>query len=265
MGGGMAESTRTSLRSGGSPSTLAVPPSGSDSRLAAKARAAAKEMRDDQRSVKAEMVAARQVAGTARARQRASKRTKLAASGLIAPAPSNFKRDDGEPAAVGTAELWVGALLGPPGCLEGCSSSLARDPARGTSSGEGKDQGGVEPGHPSTEAGRWRSPQCACRPDGRGRNEISDEDVAPASLQTRAAARFQEGEESLVGAQLCLDGAHGGRDSQRIQSRHQGIPLFAALRLLDPVTNLLIVDNTTSGKFFSSQLQYLSQVGWSCY
>ena len=50
MGGGMAESTRTSLRSGGSPSTLAVPPSGSDRRLAAKVRAAAKEMRDDQRS-----------------------------------------------------------------------------------------------------------------------------------------------------------------------------------------------------------------------
>ena len=80
MGGGMAESTRTSLRSGGSPSTLAVPPSGSDRRLAAKVRAAAKEMRDDQRSVKAEVAAARQVAGTARARQRASKRTKLAAS-----------------------------------------------------------------------------------------------------------------------------------------------------------------------------------------
>ena len=64
-------------------------------------------------------------------------------SGLTAPAPSNFKRNDGEPAAVGTAELWVGALLGPPGCLEGCTSSLAPDPARGTSSGEGRDQGGV--------------------------------------------------------------------------------------------------------------------------
>ena len=54
MGGGMAESTRTSLRSGVSPSTLAAPPSGSDRRVAAKVRAAAKEMRDDQRSVKAE-------------------------------------------------------------------------------------------------------------------------------------------------------------------------------------------------------------------
>ena len=85
MGGGMAESTRTSLRAGGSPSTLAAPPSGSDRRLAAKVRAAAKEMGDDQRSVKAEVAAARQVAGTARARQRASKQTKLAASLLQRP------------------------------------------------------------------------------------------------------------------------------------------------------------------------------------
>ena len=44
---------------------------------------------DDQCSVKAEVAAARQVAGTARARQRASKRTKLAASLLQRPPTSS--------------------------------------------------------------------------------------------------------------------------------------------------------------------------------
>ena len=56
-------------------------------------------MRDDQPSVKAEMAAALEVAGTARARHQASKR--LAASQL--QRPSNFKSDVGELAALGAA------------------------------------------------------------------------------------------------------------------------------------------------------------------
>ena len=60
-GGGGGESARMSLKGGNSPSTLAVPVRGRDSRLAAKERAAAKERSADQRRVKA---AARTAHGT---------------------------------------------------------------------------------------------------------------------------------------------------------------------------------------------------------
>ena len=56
-----------SLKGGNSPSTLAVPVRGRDSRLAAKERAAAKERSADQRRVKAEMAAAREGGGADRA------------------------------------------------------------------------------------------------------------------------------------------------------------------------------------------------------
>ena len=85
MGGGMAESARTSLRSRGAPINVGSATERERQKTGSEIRAAAKEMRDDQRSVKAEVAAARQVAGTARARQRASKRTKLAASLLPPP------------------------------------------------------------------------------------------------------------------------------------------------------------------------------------
>ena len=74
------------------------------------------------------MAAARQVAGTARARHCASKRTKL---GPHCSSALWLQDDHDEPAAVGAAKLWVGGLLGPPGCLEGCTSRLAPDPAWG--------------------------------------------------------------------------------------------------------------------------------------
>ena len=45
-----------SLSSGDSPSTLAAPPRGKERRLAAKARAAAKESKADQREAKAEVL-----------------------------------------------------------------------------------------------------------------------------------------------------------------------------------------------------------------
>ena len=60
-----------SLNSGGSPSTLAVPPRGTERRLAAKARAAAEESRADQRAAKAEIQGPREEAGAALERRRA--------------------------------------------------------------------------------------------------------------------------------------------------------------------------------------------------
>ena len=69
-----------------SPSTLLVPASGKPSRLDANARAAAKDRMADQR--KAEVHAAREGAGTARARHRARKRKKVAASALHLPPTS---------------------------------------------------------------------------------------------------------------------------------------------------------------------------------
>ena len=84
-GGGGGESARMSLKGGNSPSTLAVPVRGRDSRLAAKERAAAKERSADQRRAKAEMAAAREGGGADRARHLASKRTKVAASALQRP------------------------------------------------------------------------------------------------------------------------------------------------------------------------------------
>ena len=50
-GGCAVESVRMSLRGGSSPSTLAVPVTGKESRLAAKERAAAKDRRAEHRSV----------------------------------------------------------------------------------------------------------------------------------------------------------------------------------------------------------------------
>ena len=84
-GGSRDDSARMSLSSGGSPSTLAVPRRGRERRLAAKARAAAKESRADQRAVKAEMLGPREEAGTALERRRARSLTKVAASVLQRP------------------------------------------------------------------------------------------------------------------------------------------------------------------------------------
>ena len=70
-----------SLRGGSSPSTLAAPVTGNDSRLAAKHRAAAKE----HRSVTAEMAAPREGGGADRALHLVNKRTKVAASALQRP------------------------------------------------------------------------------------------------------------------------------------------------------------------------------------
>ena len=57
--GSRKDSVRMSLSSGGSPSTLAVLPRGKERRLAARARAAAKESRAEQRAVEAEMLGPR--------------------------------------------------------------------------------------------------------------------------------------------------------------------------------------------------------------
>ena len=76
-GGTSDESASRSLMRGKFPSTLPAPARERPSRLAAKARAAAMDNTADQRSARAEVQAARDEAGTARARQRASWRTKV--------------------------------------------------------------------------------------------------------------------------------------------------------------------------------------------
>eukprot|EP00439_Symbiodinium_sp_Y106_P041772 s2421_g5.t1 len=88
---GKARRKRMSLRGGDSPSTLAVPPTGKERRLATKVRAAAKEIKTDQREVKAEMLGPREEAGAARARAPARSLTKVAASELQRP-PSSQAR-----------------------------------------------------------------------------------------------------------------------------------------------------------------------------
>ena len=90
-GGSEAESASMSLNGGSSPSTFAVPVSGSDRRLAAKERAAAKDKSADHRRVNAEMAAALEGGGAERALHRASCLTKVAASALQRP-PTSIAR-----------------------------------------------------------------------------------------------------------------------------------------------------------------------------
>ena len=67
------------------------PPRGREKRLAAKARAAAKESRADQQAVKAEILGPREEAGAALERRRAKSLTKVAVSALQRP-PSSRAR-----------------------------------------------------------------------------------------------------------------------------------------------------------------------------
>ena len=85
------ESASRSLMRGKFPSTLPAPARERPSRLAAKARAAAMDNTADQRSARAEVQAAREEAGRARARQRESRRTKMDASELQRP-PTSMPR-----------------------------------------------------------------------------------------------------------------------------------------------------------------------------
>ena len=85
-----AESATMSLTRGDSPSTFAVPETGRE-RRAAKERAAAKARSADQRSANAEVHAARDAAGAARARHRASSLTNRAAWRLQRPPTSRPK------------------------------------------------------------------------------------------------------------------------------------------------------------------------------
>ena len=87
-GGASDESARTSLKRGASPSRFAVLEMGRDSKLAAKERAAAMERSPDHRVTKAATQAARWVTAALRARARASKRMKAAASALQRPPTS---------------------------------------------------------------------------------------------------------------------------------------------------------------------------------
>ena len=84
------------------PSTLPAPARERPSRLAARARAAAMDTAD-QRSAVAEVQAARNEAGTARARQRASWRTKVGASELHRPPTSMPRTVSGATCVVSTA------------------------------------------------------------------------------------------------------------------------------------------------------------------
>ena len=115
------ESARRSLMRGRLPSTLPVPARerptcGCDDKMA------------DKRSARAEVHAAREGARTARARQHASRRTKVAASELHRP-----------PTSMPTTVRWqhreVRPLLGSTGNLEGCPGSVAAEAARSTRGG----------------------------------------------------------------------------------------------------------------------------------
>ena len=116
----------------GGTSTLPVPARESPSRLAANARAAVMDKMADQRSARADVHAAREGAGTARARQRANRRAKVAASELHS-----------EMAPPGSNKLGVRPLLGSTGNLEGWPCSATAEAARSTSGGEWCDEGGV--------------------------------------------------------------------------------------------------------------------------
>ena len=76
---------RRSLKSKGSPSTLAVCARGRERRLAARARAAAKDSKADQRVTYAAVALERRSGGAARARLRARSRMNCAASVLQRP------------------------------------------------------------------------------------------------------------------------------------------------------------------------------------
>ena len=130
-GGSKDDSARMSLSSGGSPSTLVVPPRGRERRLAAKARAAAKESRADQRAAKAETG----TAGGSRGGARAEAREKSDKGGSFsAPAATELESEDDKLASRRLSELWVGALLGfarDSGCSAG-SADLRGAPAEVT-------------------------------------------------------------------------------------------------------------------------------------
>ena len=84
-------SLRSSLSSGGGPSLFAVPCSGRESSVAAKALAAAKARRAVHRRTHAATQAPRSSGGADRARQRARSRTNWAASGLHRPPTSRAR------------------------------------------------------------------------------------------------------------------------------------------------------------------------------
>ena len=109
--GDSAESARTSLGKGGSPSTLAVLEIGKESKQAAKNLAAATANNPDHRPTKAASKG-----GAVRARPRANNRTKLAA-----PASANLDAENDQAAPPRPPELRVGAFLATAGICKGCS------------------------------------------------------------------------------------------------------------------------------------------------
>ena len=130
------ESARRSLMRGRLPSTLPVPARekkptrGCDDKMA------------DKRSARAEVHAAREGARTARARQHASKRTKVAASELHWP-PTSMPRTVRWQHREATSSEYA-RILGSTGNLEGCPGSVAAEAARSTrGGGERCDEGGV--------------------------------------------------------------------------------------------------------------------------
>ena len=94
------------------PSALPVPAKESPRRLVANARAAVMDKMADQRSVRAEVHSAREGAGAARARQRASRRTKVAASELHRPPISMPRTVRWHCRAQDTPAPWLAGLPG---------------------------------------------------------------------------------------------------------------------------------------------------------
>ena len=109
------ESATTSLNSTGSPSSLALPAGWSDSRLAPKARIAAKDRKVDLRRAKA--------CGGGGC-PRPVEREPDEGGRFQAPAATNFKCDDNETAASRAAQLWVGAPFARPPARRGAPASV---------------------------------------------------------------------------------------------------------------------------------------------
>ena len=134
-GGSREDFVRMPPSSGGSPSTLAVQPRGKERRLAARAQAAAKESRAEQRAIEAEMLEPREERSRAALeRRRARSLTKVAASVLQRPPSSRVRTTSSHRADC------RGALHGFARECECSARSATCEPAGASSRSQGRDQ-----------------------------------------------------------------------------------------------------------------------------
>jgi len=200
-------SARTSLSSGGEPSTLAAPWRGNDNSEAAKDLAAAKARNPDHRCTLAAVLLARRWGGADRARVRARSRTNWTASALQRPATS-MASTTSRHRGVRNSSGYVRSLLAramrraAPTVLRWCrrvvSTASWTPPQRGS---------------PLAITSMRRS-SCPWVAMLRSRRRTLAATVAPASLQMRAAARSCGGPRSS-----CFDLRPGGTSPATMTQR----------------------------------------------